>query len=96
MAAVLITAPAPGWDDCNNGHRDTPPGQNGIESSCEKPCAEQIINFLGFIRALFGREDASDARKVNATKGDCQDSWPNAFLQTSGRPEHLLARIAWC
>src|SRR5215212_9490646 len=60
----------------DNRHRDTPPGEDGIESRGQKPRAKEIINFLGLICALFRREDAGDTGKVNATKSDCQDTCP--------------------
>src|SRR6185295_15190551 len=42
----------------------------------QKPCAKEIIDFLGFIRALFRGEDAGNTGKVNPTKSDCQNACP--------------------
>ena len=40
MVAVLITAP-PGAGVADDGNRNTPPCQDGIERSREEPCTEE-------------------------------------------------------
>src|SRR5512138_2574589 len=60
-------------DDRN---RNTPPGEDGIEGSCQEPCTEKVIDLFGFIRALLGCEDAGDPGKVDAAERDCQDGCP--------------------
>ncbi len=60
----------------DNRHRDTPPGEDGVERRGQEPRAKEVIHFLGFVGALLGGEDARDTRKVNATEGNCEDGSP--------------------
>ena len=60
----------------DDGNRDTPPGENGVEGRCQEPGSEQIPNLGRLITSFFRREDAGDTGKVNATEGESKDACP--------------------
>ena len=60
----------------DDGNRDAPPGECGVEACRQEPSAEKIPNLGRFIAALLRSEDAGDTGKVNAAKRNCQNSRP--------------------
>src|SRR5512133_234893 len=53
-------------------HRDTPPGQGGVESSRDEPGAEKIPDFCRFCTPLLRREDTGDAGKIDGAESKRQ------------------------
>lgn len=59
-----------------DGDRNAPPSEGGVEACGEHPCAEEVVDFGGFVAPLFGSEDAGDSGKVNAAESDGKDGCP--------------------
>jgi hypothetical protein len=72
----------------DDGHRDAPPGEAGVEARREQPRAEEVPNLGRFVAALFGGEDAGDAGEVDAAKGHRQDGGP-AHAREGQAAEHI-------
>ena len=74
--AALITAAGLKIAVVEDGDRHAPPGEGGVEARRQHPRAKEIIDFGGFVTALFGGEDAGDTGKVDAAEGDGEDGRP--------------------
>src|ERR1700690_3542698 len=61
----------------DNSHRNAPPGEGGIESSCQQPGAKEIPDLSGFIATLLRREDTGDAGEINSAESNGKNSGPS-------------------
>ncbi len=72
----------------DDGNRDAPPGEAGVEGRGQEPRAEEIPYLGGFVAALFGGEDAGDACKVNAAECHGKNGCP-AHAREFKSAEHI-------
>jgi hypothetical protein len=48
-----------------NGDRNTPPGEGGVEAGSQQPGTKEIPDFSGFITSSFRGEDSGDPGKID-------------------------------